>query len=97
MRADEKLTAFLELETAIRPTSTELHFLTKPALATQFAPQASQADQSAAEQRNCRAAIRDTRDTHRPDLEREVLVLLPNAPHATLPRAHARERAGTPT
>jgi hypothetical protein len=38
VRADEKLTAFLELETAIRPTSAELHFLTKPALATQFAP-----------------------------------------------------------
>jgi hypothetical protein len=34
-RANEKLTAFLELETAIRPTSVELHFLTKPALATQ--------------------------------------------------------------
>jgi len=40
-RADEKLTAFLELETAIRPTSAELHFLMKPALATQFAPQAN--------------------------------------------------------
>jgi hypothetical protein len=40
--ADEKLTAFLELETAIRPTSAELHFLTKPALATQFPPQGSQ-------------------------------------------------------
>ncbi len=51
MRADEKLTAFLKLETAIRPTSAELHFLTKPALATQFAPQASQAEQSATEQR----------------------------------------------
>jgi hypothetical protein len=38
VHADEKLTAFLELETAIRPTSAELHFLTKPALATQFAP-----------------------------------------------------------
>jgi len=44
MRADEKLTAFLELETAIRPTNAELHFLTKPALATQFAPQGSQAE-----------------------------------------------------
>ena len=53
MRADEKLTAFLKLETAIRPTSAELHFLTKPALATQFAPQGSQAEQSATEQRNC--------------------------------------------
>ena len=51
MRADEKLTAFLELETAIRPTSVEFHFLTKPALATQFAPQGSQAEQSATEQR----------------------------------------------
>jgi hypothetical protein len=28
----------LELETAIRPTSVELYFLTKPLLATQFAP-----------------------------------------------------------
>jgi hypothetical protein len=44
VHADEKLTAFLELETAIRPTSAELHFLTKPALATQFAPQGSQAE-----------------------------------------------------
>src|SRR6266576_465764 len=41
VRADEKLTAFLELESAIWPTSFELHFLTKPVLATQFAPQAA--------------------------------------------------------
>jgi hypothetical protein len=53
VQADERLTAFLELETAIRPTSAELHFLTKPALATQFAPQGSQAEQSETEQRNC--------------------------------------------
>src|SRR5260370_1152239 len=53
-------TAFLELESAIRPTSGELQFLTKPLLATQFAPQGSQAEQSATEQRNCRAAIRNT-------------------------------------
>jgi hypothetical protein len=33
--ADEKLTAFLELETAIRPTSAELELVTKPALANQ--------------------------------------------------------------
>jgi hypothetical protein len=51
MRADEKLTAFLELETAIRPTSAELHFLTKPALATQFAPQGNQAERSESKQR----------------------------------------------
>jgi len=42
VRADEKLTAFLELESAIRPTSVELHFLTKPVLTTQFAPHGSQ-------------------------------------------------------
>jgi hypothetical protein len=30
MRADEKLTAFLELETAIRPTSAELSLLRNP-------------------------------------------------------------------
>jgi hypothetical protein len=53
VHSDEKLTAFAEPETAIRPTSAELHFLTKPALATQFAPQGSQADESATEQRNC--------------------------------------------
>ena len=53
MRADEKLTAFLELETAIRPTSVELHFLTKPGSATQFPPQGNQAEQSETEQRNC--------------------------------------------
>ena len=41
MRADEILTAFVELESVIRPTSAELHFLTKPLLATQFAPQAN--------------------------------------------------------
>ena len=51
VRADDKLTAFLELESAIRPTSAELHFLAKPALATQFAPQGSQAERSETEQR----------------------------------------------
>jgi hypothetical protein len=51
MRADEKLTAFVELETAIRPTSAKLHFLTKPALATQFAPQGNQAERSEPKQR----------------------------------------------
>jgi hypothetical protein len=37
LRADEKLTAFVELDgdSLLRA---ELHFLTKPALATQFAP-----------------------------------------------------------
>jgi hypothetical protein len=52
-RSDEKLTALLELETAIRPTSVELHFLTKPGSATQFPPQGNQAEQSETEQRNC--------------------------------------------
>jgi hypothetical protein len=42
VHAEEKRTAFLELETAIRPTSVELHFLTKQGLASQFAPQGSQ-------------------------------------------------------
>jgi len=50
MLADEKLTAFLELETAIRPTSDELHFLTKQDLATQFASQGNQAERSETEQ-----------------------------------------------
>jgi len=44
VRADEKLTAFLELESAIRPASVDLSLLTKPLLATQFAPQGSQAE-----------------------------------------------------
>jgi len=60
VRADEKLTPFLELETAIRPTSAQLHFLTKPALAKQFAPQGNHAEQSETKQRNCRAAIGHT-------------------------------------
>jgi hypothetical protein len=38
VHADEMLSAFLKLEAAIRPTSVELYFLTKPLLATQFAP-----------------------------------------------------------
>jgi hypothetical protein len=42
---------------------------TTKTLTTQFAPQGRQAEQSATEQRNCRAAI-----GHRSDLEREVLV-----------------------
>jgi hypothetical protein len=50
-RADEKLTAFVELESAIRAASVELHFLTKPVLATQFAPQGNQAERSESEQR----------------------------------------------
>jgi hypothetical protein len=39
VRADEKLTAFLELESAIRPASGELSLLRNLVLATQFAPQ----------------------------------------------------------
>ena len=38
VHADEKLTAFVEVELAIRPTSVGLHFLTKQVLATQSAP-----------------------------------------------------------
>ena len=68
-RADERLTAFLELESVMRPGQRRTQLVTKQVLATQFAPQRSQAEQSAAEQRNCRAAIRDRRrDAHRPDL-----------------------------
>jgi hypothetical protein len=59
VHADEKLTAFLELETAIRPTSAELHFLTKPVLATQFAPQGSQHPCGAAVKPRVVAAARE--------------------------------------
>jgi hypothetical protein len=45
-RADEKLTAFLELESEIR----RRQLVTKPVLASQFAPECSQAEQSATEQ-----------------------------------------------
>ena len=48
---NEKLTAFIDLEAAIRPTSVELHFLTKPLLATQFAPHRSQAEKERARYR----------------------------------------------
>ena len=88
MRADEKLTAFLELESAIRerslgctdfanspdcPRQLAKHrkqrlprriYETTKTLATQFPPQGSQAKQTETEQRNCRAAIRDTRTRH---------------------------------
>jgi hypothetical protein len=73
VHADEKLTAFLELEAVTRAAPASNLAFTKSGLATQFAPQSSHAEQSAAEERNCRAAIRD-RGTQRPDLEREVLV-----------------------
>jgi hypothetical protein len=43
----EKLTAFVELKAVIRRASIEPQLVTKPALDTQFAPQASQAEQSA--------------------------------------------------
>ncbi len=71
MRAEEKLTAFLELQSAIRATLRRTQLLTKPLLATQFAPQRSQAEHSETEQRNCRAAIGHS---SRFDHEREVLV-----------------------
>jgi hypothetical protein len=44
VRADEKLTGFLELEAAIRPASIELSLLMKPVLTTQFTPQRNQAE-----------------------------------------------------
>ncbi len=53
LHADEKLTAFLELESAIRAVNVELSLLTKLLLTTQFAPQRSQAEQTETEQRNC--------------------------------------------
>jgi hypothetical protein len=53
VRADEKLTAFLHLESAIRVAARrELY---KIGLASQFAPQSSQAEQSETKMRNCRA------------------------------------------
>jgi len=44
VRADEKLTAFLELESVIRAASGRTQLVAKQALATQFAPQGSQAE-----------------------------------------------------
>jgi hypothetical protein len=52
-RADEKLTVFLELESAIRVAASNFSFFTKLGLATQFAPQGSHAEQSQTKQRNC--------------------------------------------
>ena len=45
--------------------------LTKPVLATQFTPQRSQAEQSAAEQRNCRAAIGNARRSNADVVQKE--------------------------
>jgi hypothetical protein len=42
VRADEKLTAFLELESAIRPARGRTGLVTKSVLTTRFAPQSSQ-------------------------------------------------------
>jgi hypothetical protein len=53
VRADEKLTAFLHLESAI-PVAARRE-LYKIGLASQFAPQSSQAEQSETKERNCRA------------------------------------------
>ena len=53
VRADEKLAAFVEVETAIRAAICRTLLLTKSLLATQFASEGSQAEQSATEQRNC--------------------------------------------
>jgi hypothetical protein len=64
VRADEKLTAFRELESAIRPASVELSLVTKQVLASQSPPQASQAEQSGTEQGNCCAAIENARRLH---------------------------------
>ena len=54
-----------------RRASVELSFLTKSRLATQFAPQGNQAEQSAAEQRNCRAAIGDSRRSNADVVQKE--------------------------
>jgi hypothetical protein len=43
-RADEKLTAFLELETAVRLSQRRTQLVMKQGLATQFAPHGSQAE-----------------------------------------------------
>jgi hypothetical protein len=59
VHADEKLTAFMELEAAIRATSVKRSFL-KFGLAIQFPPQGSHAEQSQTKQKNCRAAIGNT-------------------------------------
>ncbi len=72
VQADEKLTASLELETAIRPTSAELELVTKPALATQFAPQGNQAERSESEQGKCRACIGNARWGHADVVEEKV-------------------------
>jgi hypothetical protein len=53
VRADEKLTAFLELESAIRVAASNFSFFMKLGLAIQFAPQGSHAEQSQTKQRNC--------------------------------------------
>jgi hypothetical protein len=45
VRAEEKVTAFLRLEAAIRVTSLELCFLRKLLLAAQFAPQRTHCQQ----------------------------------------------------
>ena len=54
-----------------RRASVELSFLTKSRLATQFAPQGNQAEQSAAEQRNCRAAIGNSRRSNADVVQKE--------------------------
>jgi len=82
--ADEKLPAFLGLESAIRSATRAKSACyenlppdaaAKPypfrGLATQLAPQRSQAEQTETEQRNCGAAIRHPSPS---DDEREVLV-----------------------
>jgi len=77
VRADEKLTAFLELESATRSATPYEHDypalwqILFGALATQFAPHGSQAEQSKTEQTNCRAGIGHSSPS---DDEGEVLV-----------------------
>ena len=70
VHADEKLSAFVELESASRRSSGRTQLVTKPGLAAQFAPQHRHAEQSAPEQRNCRATVGHPSF----DDEREVLV-----------------------
>jgi hypothetical protein len=55
----------------IRARQRRTQLATKQVLATQFAPQRSQAEQTATEQRNCRAAIGNASPSND---EREVLI-----------------------
>jgi hypothetical protein len=64
VRADEKLTAFIELQSVIRAATSRTQLLTKSGLATQFAPHGTHAEQSETQQRSCRVAISDSDGVH---------------------------------